>query len=116
MTKATNPLIAGSSLDGDLAGARRRAPTLRSGAPRRDRSAATAGWARDAMLVDEHERGDQLALRVQKVHLGGRRDHVRDKVAHPRRQLVDQLYQALPIPAHFFITGGRVKRTRNSPS
>src|SRR6267143_6229643 len=116
--KAARPLTCRLSLDGDFAGAGRRSPP-RCSPTRRGRGApAAAGWGRgDAMFVDEHQRGDQLALRVEQVHLGGRRNHVGQDVADPRAQLVDELDQPLPVSSHFFtVVGGCVNRTRSSPS
>jgi hypothetical protein len=56
------------------------------------------------VLVDEHERRDELALRVQEMNLGRGRDHVREQVPDPRSQLVDGFDQSLAITAHFFFS------------
>src|SRR5207249_4338481 len=72
------------------------------------------------VLVDEHQRRDQLALRVEQVDLRGRRNHVGDDVADAGAQLVEQLDQPLAVTRHLFFSlagsGRRTKRTRSSPS
>ena len=70
------------------------------------------------MLIDEHQGRDQLPLRVEQVYLRGGRDHVGEDMADPRAQLVDELDQPLAVAAQFFdfAAGGRVNRTRSSPS
>src|SRR6266852_2666614 len=93
--------FAGLSLYGDLARARSCAPALRRAARRGGRAPGTAGRSpRDAVLVDEHKRCDQLPLRIEQVHLGRGRDHVGNQVADPGAQLVDELDQALAVAAH----------------
>src|SRR5215510_4388338 len=84
-----------SLLDRDLAVARRPPPPR--GHPAHP---SRRGLRRDAVFVDEHEGGDQLALSIEEVHLSGGRDHVRERVANARAQLVDQLDDALAVPAH----------------
>jgi len=66
------------------------------------------------MLVDEHQRRDQLTLCVEQVHLRGGRNHVRKQMAHPRRELIDELDQPLAVATHVLTAG--VNRTRSSPS
>src|SRR5262245_34467410 len=52
------------------------------------------------MLIDEDQRGDELALRVEQMHLRPRRHHVGHDVADASGQLVDELDGALAIAAH----------------
>src|SRR5216683_69256 len=50
-----------------------------------------------AVLVDEHQRRDELTLRVQQVHLRRWRDHVAQDVARARGELIDELDGGLAV-------------------
>src|SRR5260370_29119143 len=82
-------------------------------AARADTLGRTGGHA---VLVDEHQRRDELTLRVQQVHLRRRRDHVAQDVARAGGELVYQLDGALAIATHLFASLRLVKRTASFPS
>src|ERR1700682_4481970 len=115
-----------TSLDRNFADAFRR--PLPSGCPAGAASPGRSGTApaarirAHAVLVDEHQRRDQLPLRVQQVHLSAWRDHVRQQVTYARAKLIDQLDDVFAVAAHAFFSFGagfcsrRANRTRSSPS
>src|ERR1700730_5172146 len=104
------------SLDGDLACAAWGAVATSARRRARPTAGPPSGWCGDPVLVDEHEGGDQLALRVQEGHLRGGGDHVGQKRGPARAKLADQLDHALAVAAHAFVSGRRENRTRSSPS
>src|SRR4029077_13168942 len=103
-------------LDRDLVGGARPPPD--GAAPDCPPARANALWRTGchAVLVDEHQRRDELALRIEKVDLRRGRDHVAQDIAHPRGELVDELDGALAIAAHRGCSLRLVKRTRSLPS
>src|SRR5256885_11878391 len=113
-TNATKRLKSGTSLDGDLAVAPGR-PAARFGPTRTGRLLRRG----DPVLVDDHQRRDELALGVEEVDLRGGRHHVRKYVADPRTKLVDQLDDPFAVARHqppfSVFPGGRANRTRSSP-
>src|SRR5215472_18689520 len=68
------------------------------------------------VLIDEHEGGDELSLRVQQVDLRAWRDHVGEEVADARGELVDELDGPFAVAAHFPATWRFANRTRSRPS
>src|SRR5258708_24046235 len=89
----------------DFAGTPRRSPSRRRTASSRGgRPPPRAGGPGGPILVNEHQRGDELALGVQQVHLGGWREHVGQQGGQSRPPLVDGPVQSVPLAAHFLFS------------